>query len=309
MLAGPAPALARGGPRRPRRRSGARSSRARGSRAAAPGIKVRTGLIRTRSPGAALVDEARRIGADVIYLSTLHAPASEQRIGPTASYLLDKRPCRIVIETARERAVARARLTPLERPRSAQHRSAAGEPGDSAARPSADGPGRAGPAASWMAKWMQCGRKVRICVAKWGRTWYGARSEPGWRGSSRLFQPGSTFFHGAPAMAFRGYFDNTLDAKNRLTIPAKLRKPLADGVVVALQRDAEQCIAIWCAGRLRRLRRRACSRASTRSPRTTASIERFFNAYSAELELDAAGRVMLPAQAARGGRPRHARSP
>jgi APA family basic amino acid/polyamine antiporter len=63
------------------------------------GIKVRTGLIRTRSPGRSLVDEARRIGADVIYLSTLHAPASEQRIGPTASYLLDKRPCRIVIET------------------------------------------------------------------------------------------------------------------------------------------------------------------------------------------------------------------
>jgi len=63
------------------------------------GIKVRTGLIRARNPGAALADEAQRIGADVIYLSTLHAPASEQRIGLTASYLLDRRPCRIVIET------------------------------------------------------------------------------------------------------------------------------------------------------------------------------------------------------------------
>jgi basic amino acid/polyamine antiporter, APA family len=73
------------------------SARIQGRRA---GIKVRTGLIRTRNPGAALVDEARRIGADVIYLSTLHAPASEQRIGTTASYLLDKRPCRIVIETS-----------------------------------------------------------------------------------------------------------------------------------------------------------------------------------------------------------------
>ncbi len=72
------------------------SARIQGRRA---GIKVRTGVIRTRSPGAALVDEAQRIGADVIYLSTLHAPASQQRIGPTASYLLDKRPCRIVIET------------------------------------------------------------------------------------------------------------------------------------------------------------------------------------------------------------------
>ncbi len=72
------------------------SARIQGRRA---GIKVRTGLIRARNPGAALADEAQRIGADVIYLSTLHAPASEQRIGLTASYLLDRRPCRVVIET------------------------------------------------------------------------------------------------------------------------------------------------------------------------------------------------------------------
>jgi APA family basic amino acid/polyamine antiporter len=75
------------------------SARIQGRRA---GIKVRTGLIRARNPGAALADEAQRIGADVIYLSTLHAPASEQRIGLTASYLLDRRPCRIVIETDNE---------------------------------------------------------------------------------------------------------------------------------------------------------------------------------------------------------------
>jgi APA family basic amino acid/polyamine antiporter len=72
------------------------SARIQGRRA---GIKVRTGLIRARNPGAALADEAQRINADVIYLSTLHAPSSEQRIGLTASYLLDRRPCRIVIET------------------------------------------------------------------------------------------------------------------------------------------------------------------------------------------------------------------
>jgi hypothetical protein len=72
------------------------SARIQGRRA---GIKVHTGLIRARNPGAALADEAQRIGADVIYLSTRHAPSSEQRIGLTASYLLDHRPCRIVIET------------------------------------------------------------------------------------------------------------------------------------------------------------------------------------------------------------------
>jgi basic amino acid/polyamine antiporter, APA family len=63
------------------------------------GIKIHTGLIRTRHPGAALVEEAQRVGADVIYWSAIHAPAGEQGIGPTAAYLLSKRPCRIIIET------------------------------------------------------------------------------------------------------------------------------------------------------------------------------------------------------------------
>ena len=43
------------------------------------GIKIHTGLIRTRNPGAALVEEAERVGSDVIYWSTMHAPAGEQR--------------------------------------------------------------------------------------------------------------------------------------------------------------------------------------------------------------------------------------
>jgi len=63
------------------------------------GIKIHTGLIRTRNPGAALVEEALRVGSDVIYWSAIHAPAGEQRIGPTAAYLLSKRPCRVIIET------------------------------------------------------------------------------------------------------------------------------------------------------------------------------------------------------------------
>jgi basic amino acid/polyamine antiporter, APA family len=71
------------------------------------GIKIHTALIRTRNPGAALVGEAERVNADVIYWSTIHASSGEQKIGPTAAYLLAKRPCRVIIETenppARER--------------------------------------------------------------------------------------------------------------------------------------------------------------------------------------------------------------
>jgi basic amino acid/polyamine antiporter, APA family len=71
------------------------------------GITIHTGLIRTRNPGSALVEEAVRVGSDVIYWSTIHAPAGEQRIGPTAAYLLSKRPCRVIIET--ENRAPRAR--------------------------------------------------------------------------------------------------------------------------------------------------------------------------------------------------------
>jgi basic amino acid/polyamine antiporter, APA family len=64
------------------------------------GVRVKTGLIRTRNPGASLVDEARRVDADLLYLDAVHAPPSEQALGPTATYLLAHRPCRIVVETA-----------------------------------------------------------------------------------------------------------------------------------------------------------------------------------------------------------------
>ena len=63
------------------------------------GLKVQTRLIRTRNPGAAIVEEAERRGAEIIYLGTAHAPVSERALGPTASYLLAHRPCRVVIET------------------------------------------------------------------------------------------------------------------------------------------------------------------------------------------------------------------
>ena len=64
------------------------------------GLKVQTRLIRTRSPGAAIVEEAEHRHAEIIYLGTVHAPPSERALGPTASYLLSHRPCRVVIETS-----------------------------------------------------------------------------------------------------------------------------------------------------------------------------------------------------------------
>jgi APA family basic amino acid/polyamine antiporter len=62
------------------------------------GLKIQTRLIRTRNPGLALVEEARRRQAEIIYLGTAHAPPAERALGPTANYLLAHRPCRVVIE-------------------------------------------------------------------------------------------------------------------------------------------------------------------------------------------------------------------
>ena len=62
------------------------------------GLKIQTRLIRTRNPGLALVEEARRRQAEIIYLGTAHAPPAERTLGPTANYLLAHRPCRVVIE-------------------------------------------------------------------------------------------------------------------------------------------------------------------------------------------------------------------
>jgi APA family basic amino acid/polyamine antiporter len=61
-------------------------------------LKVRVRLIRTRSPGAAIVEEALDRHSDLVYISTEHAPSDERLLGPTTRYVLANRPCRIVVE-------------------------------------------------------------------------------------------------------------------------------------------------------------------------------------------------------------------
>ena len=63
------------------------------------GVRVRTELLRTRNPARTILDEARRLNVEVIYLSTVHAPASERPLGPIGAHLLAERPCRVVIQT------------------------------------------------------------------------------------------------------------------------------------------------------------------------------------------------------------------
>jgi APA family basic amino acid/polyamine antiporter len=80
------------------------------------GLHVRTGLLRTRNPGRTIVEEARRLGSEVIYLGTAHAPHAERALGPTASYLLSERPCRIIIEVAPSQSHAHAKTRSVGAP-------------------------------------------------------------------------------------------------------------------------------------------------------------------------------------------------
>ncbi len=92
-------------------------------------------------------------------------------------------------------------------------------------------------------------------------------------------------------MAFRGTFDHTLDAKNRLTIPAKFRAALADGVVLA--KGVEPCVAIWRPADYDAYTAAALAGLNPLSPQAR-DMQRFFSANAFDTELDSAGRVMIP---------------
>src|SRR5262249_35866916 len=92
-------------------------------------------------------------------------------------------------------------------------------------------------------------------------------------------------------MAFRGTFDYSLDAKNRLTIPAKFRASLSQGVVLA--KGIEQCMQVCTPAGFEGYTDSALQsrpRPSGQAPKLT----RFFSANSFDTELDSAGRVMVP---------------
>lgn len=92
-------------------------------------------------------------------------------------------------------------------------------------------------------------------------------------------------------MAFRGTFDHTLDAKNRLTVPSKFRAALADGVVLA--RRSERSVEMWPAAEYERLHLGALEGLNPIAPEAQELRRRLFGG-AFDAELDAAGRVMLP---------------
>jgi MraZ protein len=92
-------------------------------------------------------------------------------------------------------------------------------------------------------------------------------------------------------LAFRGQYEHTLDAKNRLTIPSKFRAALSAGVVLA--KSLDPCVTVWTPAAWERYTERAIG---SRDPfsREARQLQRYFHAGSFDAQLDSAGRIMLP---------------
>jgi MraZ protein len=92
-------------------------------------------------------------------------------------------------------------------------------------------------------------------------------------------------------LAFRGHFEYTLDAKNRLTVPSKFRAVLSDGVVLAKALDP--CVSIWTAQGWDQFTDRGLVSRDPFNPDARA-LQRYFHAGSFDSQLDASGRIMIP---------------
>jgi MraZ protein len=92
-------------------------------------------------------------------------------------------------------------------------------------------------------------------------------------------------------LAFRGHYEHSLDSKDRLTVPARFRAALADGVVLAAGLDP--CVEIYPPSEYTRFEEQVLGGLNplTRSGRM---MRRRFHARSHDETLDSAGRVRIP---------------
>ena len=89
-----------------------------------------------------------------------------------------------------------------------------------------------------------------------------------------------------------GEYDHTLDDKNRLTLPAKLREQLGDEVVIS--RGLDGCLFVHSRAAFEVL----ADRMGTLDPfdRDTRRLQRHFFTGAPLAELDKAGRMVIPAK-------------
>lgn len=92
-------------------------------------------------------------------------------------------------------------------------------------------------------------------------------------------------------MAFRGQHEHSLDSKDRLTVPAKYREALSDGVVLAKGPDA--CLWLTTSRDFDAI---SDTYIEPHSPFSSNArkMRRLFNSGAFESDLDSAGRVRIP---------------
>ena len=92
-------------------------------------------------------------------------------------------------------------------------------------------------------------------------------------------------------MAFRGQHEHSLDAKDRLTIPARFRAALSEGVVLTAGLDP--CVEVYPAGDYASHEQEALAQLNPLS-RSDRMMRRRLVARSHDDSLDSAGRIHLP---------------
>ena len=92
-------------------------------------------------------------------------------------------------------------------------------------------------------------------------------------------------------MAFRGRYEHSLDPKDRITVPARFRAALDEGVV--LLQSLDPCVAVYPVGAYTRFSERFLAGLNPLTRRGRMMVRRF-NASSHDERLDSAGRVRLP---------------
>ncbi len=98
-------------------------------------------------------------------------------------------------------------------------------------------------------------------------------------------------------MIFRGTFEHSLDAKHRLTVPAKYRDQLKAGLVLTISPETApgtpRSLAIWTVPEHDTYTKAALAGLNPLSPQAR-ELKRTLFAWSQETELDSANRVMIP---------------
>jgi MraZ protein len=98
-------------------------------------------------------------------------------------------------------------------------------------------------------------------------------------------------------LIFRGTFEHALDAKNRLTVPAKYRDTLKGGVVLAISPETEvgttRSLAIWRPDDYDAFVQQALSELNPLGPRAR-DLRNLLYGNSWDQELDSANRLVVP---------------